>query len=93
MIWSCPLTTSYLKHSAIIDSEWINTDHKIVISDFSLNSFLFNISKQTINKWIKKKYAYITKNITEETWQSFKNDTENYTTSNQIDQDASLNIQ
>jgi len=91
MIWSSASTAQHLIHSAIIDNEWIETDHNLVITDFSFHNILNFTPKHITNKWKTKRKVFITKNITEEIWNSYKEDTDKYINNHKCNTELSIN--
>ena len=76
MIWCSPKLATLLIHAAISNPQWIITDHSSVFCDLSSTSIIYKTPIHILKKWKTKRYAFITQNLPEETWQKYHNFTE-----------------
>ena len=76
MIWCSPKLATLLIHAAISDPQWIITDHLSVFCDLSSTSITHHTPTHILKKWKTKRYAFITQNLPEETWQKYHDLTE-----------------
>ena len=76
MNWNSPHFSTFILNAAISDNDWFESDHKLAISDYNISSLISCTLAHILKKHKPKRTFYITQNLPPDTWEKYKQHTD-----------------